>query len=280
MRAGDEPAAEQAWDRAIRTLQEDRRLPMPPRTEEAIRHDQRRIAHLRATDPGGSWVAETDGRIVGLAQAHIRGGVWVLALLGVVPDFQDHGIGRELLDRALAYGDPSLPGAIFSSPDPRALHRYVTAGFDLHPTAAAFGPVRRAVEAPAGIRVGTAADLAQVNAVDRTVRGSERQADIEYLLSVGAQLLIDPDGGHAAVRGGRVATLSAVNEAIGTGLLLAAFSRCSPGDEVGVSWITAEQGWAVRAAVSAGVTVEVHGAIMMRGPWQPALPYLANGAFG
>lgn len=225
-------------------------------------------------------MAEADGQIVGIAQAHIRGGVWVLATLGVVPRFQDQGIGRELLDRVLAYGDPSLPGAIFSSPDPRALHRYVTAGFDLHPTAVANGPIRRDLEMPVGIQVGTAADLPHVNTVDRTVRGSDRQADIEYLLSVGAQLLIDPDGGYAAVRGGRVATLSGVSEFITTRLLLAAFSRCPPNDLVGVNWITAEQGWAVRAAASAGVTVEVQGAIMMRGPWQPTLPYLANGVFG
>jgi hypothetical protein len=156
----------------------------------------------------------------------------------------------------------------------------VAAGFDLHPTAAAYGPVRKDVEMPVGIRVGTAADLPHVNTVDRAVRGSDRQADIEYLLSLGSQLLIDPDGGYAAVRGGRVATLSGVSESIATRLLLAAFSRCPPGDMAGVNWITAEQGWAVRAAVSAAVTVEVHGAIMMRGPWQPALPYLANGAFG
>ena len=42
-----------------------------------------RIRHLLSTDPGGSWVAESDGRVEGVgAGAHPRGGLGLLALRG------------------------------------------------------------------------------------------------------------------------------------------------------------------------------------------------------
>jgi hypothetical protein len=39
-----------------------------------------------------------------------------------------------------------------------------------------------------------------------------------------------------------------------------------------VSWITADQLWAVRAVAEAGVPIRVHESIMMRGSWRPTLP--------
>ena len=45
--------------------------------EEAVRaaRQHARIRHLLETDPGGSWVAEHDGRVAGVALALIREGV-------------------------------------------------------------------------------------------------------------------------------------------------------------------------------------------------------------
>ena len=65
-----------------------------------------RIRRLIATDPGGAWVAETpDGALAGAALALVREGLWGLSLLVVDPGRQSAGVGRALLDRALAYGD-------------------------------------------------------------------------------------------------------------------------------------------------------------------------------
>jgi GNAT superfamily N-acetyltransferase len=63
-----------------------------------------RVGRPLATDPGGSWVAERDGRIVGVATAIVREGVWGLSLLVVRPEAQSAGAGRELLARAYTYG--------------------------------------------------------------------------------------------------------------------------------------------------------------------------------
>ena len=43
----------------------------------------RRVAHLQRTDPGGAWVADAEGEIVGIALALVREGIWGLSLFAV-----------------------------------------------------------------------------------------------------------------------------------------------------------------------------------------------------
>jgi len=280
MRADDVPHAERMWDHAYRTLLVENHLPTAERTPEFVEMHQRRMQHLRGTDPLGSWVAEAHGEVVAVAQAHLRGDRFVLATLGVRPDLQERGLGRELLARTLDFGRVAPLGAIFSSPDPRAIHRYSTAGFELHPTVVAFGPARKVTAAPYGIAVGSERDLDRVDAVDREVRGSMRTDDIRFTLTNGFDLLVDGERGYAVVRTGTVAMLAARDEESATRLLTAAIARCPHGDPVNVSWITSRQQWAVRALVKSGVPLFVHEAVMIRGPWEPQQPYLASGIFG
>jgi len=56
-------------------------------------------------DPGGLWIAEQDGQMVGSAFGWCCERLWFLAELFIAPDLQGHGIGRELLSRALAHAD-------------------------------------------------------------------------------------------------------------------------------------------------------------------------------
>ena len=120
-----------------------------------------RFSHLIETDPGGAWVAEEDGRVIGAALAIDREGVWGLSLLVVLPDHQSSGIGRALLERTLEYAGGGRRGAIIlASPDHRALRAYARAGFEMHPCmdaqgrpnvkrAAARRPRRRRARPPA-----------------------------------------------------------------------------------------------------------------------------------
>jgi len=156
----------------------------------------------------------------------------------------------------------------------------VSAGFELHPTAVAYGPVRKSLDMHPGVRKGSIDDSSYANEIDRSVRGADRGTDVEFQLSIGYQLLVDDEGGYAVVWEGRIAMLSALDEGIATRLLLSAIAQCPSGATVDVSWITAEQQWAVRAVASAGVPIRIHEAIMMRNKWQPQLPYLPNGIFG
>ncbi len=86
----------------------------PPRPELALI----RINQLIDRDPGGAWVTERDGELVGAALAIDRDGLWGLSLLIVDPEHQSAGLGRELLQRSLEYADGGRRGAIIlASPD-------------------------------------------------------------------------------------------------------------------------------------------------------------------
>jgi GNAT superfamily N-acetyltransferase len=56
-------------------------------------------------DPGGFWVAENDGDLVGAAFSWSCGDLWFLAELFVSPTMQGSGLGRELLQRTLRHAD-------------------------------------------------------------------------------------------------------------------------------------------------------------------------------
>ncbi|WP_300599486.1 GNAT family N-acetyltransferase, partial [uncultured Nocardioides sp.] len=59
-----------------------------------------RTSSLLATDGPGCWVADLDGRTVGMATSLRRETLWALATFAVLPDAQG-GVGRPLLEAAL-----------------------------------------------------------------------------------------------------------------------------------------------------------------------------------
>src|SRR5829696_1242757 len=130
------------------------RLHEPPSPPQPLEAALIRIRQLFASDPGGAWVAEEGGRVVGAALALDREGVWGLSLLVVLPDHQSSGIGRALLERSLEYAGGGRRGAIIlASPDHRALRAYARAGFDMHPCMDAQGRPNVKVPPP-GVRDG------------------------------------------------------------------------------------------------------------------------------
>jgi GNAT superfamily N-acetyltransferase len=83
-----------------------------------------------ASDPDGYFCAVEDGRIRGMVSALVRGPVWYLSMFFVLPGDQGRGLGRALLERALAYGEArgvEVRGTL-ATLDPRAQARYVMAG--------------------------------------------------------------------------------------------------------------------------------------------------------
>ena len=255
------------------------RLHEPPSPPPPLMPAIVRIQQLLERDPGGAWVAEEAGRVVGAALALDREGIWGLSLLVVLPGHQSSGLGRALLERSLEYAGGGERGAIIlASPDSRALRAYARAGFEAHPCLRATG-VPAVAEAPGSVRDGDESDLPLAEAVDRAVRGAPHGSDLEAFLRSHSRLLVYPERGYAVLGGGGIRVLAALDDEAARDLLLAALAASPPGEEAEVEWITATQQWAVAPVLDAGLLLKPSGAVFVRGDVGPFRPYLPSGAY-
>ena len=261
--------------------------PVPEVTAATVERQRGRFRHFLTHDPAGSWVAVSDGAVVGAALALRRDGLWGLSLLAVDPDAQSRGIGRALLEASLTYADGADTAVILSSRDPRAIRRYAAAGFALHPQVRAEGPLDRALLPPPDPRVreGGSGEAGRVDgewadAVDRQVRGAARGPD-HQLLSGMAQMYVVDDAsgrGYAYLRNdGRIVTVAATDDDIATALLWRCLADC-PGDERTIDHVNGEQQWAIRVAVQARLSLQPSGPVFWRGRTPPP-SYLPDGAY-
>jgi GNAT superfamily N-acetyltransferase len=254
-----------------------RRMGLPEEPPASIAFGRLRVGRPLATDPGGSWVAERDGRIIGAATAIVREGVWGLSLLVVRPEAQSEGAGRELLARAFAYGNGARGHVILASADSRALRAYARLGLELHPTLTARGRAR--AEPVPELRPGTADDLPLTEAVDRAVRGAAHGEDILALVESAGRLFVLPDRGYAILRGGAIRLLAAFDEESAAMLLRGCFALAD-GEESAVRWLSGAQQWAVLPCVEAGLDLYGDGgAVFLGGDVGPFAPYLPSGAY-
>lgn len=99
-------AADDLLRRAGQTPSEQQSLPH----ERVIRFRHACIAH----DPDRFWVAESDTEIIGAAIAVLRGDVWYLGALHVVPGHQGTGVGSELLRRSLTGTRPDTARTVLT----------------------------------------------------------------------------------------------------------------------------------------------------------------------
>ena len=287
MTEADVPGAVAAFDSGFLAMRARYGLPVTAGSLQNDRRRQNRTRHFLRTDPGGSWVADDDGVIVGMSQSFVREGYWVLSQLGTVPGRQGRGLGRELLGLAHGHGDPHSPGTIQCSRDPKAMALYSNFGFSLYPVVAGWGPVRPgAVQRPAqvaryeGERV-TQAQLDVVTTIDRSVRGSARTDDLKMMLSdEGTRLLLHDDQAYAVAKDDRIVTLGAHNEASATLVLRAMLADAPEGETVEINWLTAAQQWAITVLIHAGVELQPYGPVMVRGMPGPPSPYIPSGGYG
>jgi GNAT superfamily N-acetyltransferase len=87
----------------------------------------RAYGHIARTGIFRVAVAESDGRIVALACAIVRGPWWFLSSFWALPGLQGRGIGGPLLDEAMRQGERAGARVFFtwSSVDPRAMATYL-----------------------------------------------------------------------------------------------------------------------------------------------------------
>lgn len=250
--------------------------------EEQRARGVRRIGGLLETDPGGCWVAEADGAVVGCAVSMVREGLWGLSLFGLEPGHQGQGLGARLLTAALGHAEGARGALIAATTDPRALRRYHRAGFRALPCLAASGQVN-ASRIPDGLRSRPGdleGDGALLDRVSRHVRGAAHaRGDLEVALANGYRLLVCDDRGWALERDGSPGLVAALDDDAATDLLWSCLAAARPGQFVHVDFVGTGNDWALAAALDAGLSITTEGPMFARGEVGPLRPYLPSGAY-
>lgn len=272
-------SVDEVWRAAIVPLMSDGATPTPRRKERDEWADLTRFHHFITTDPNGVFVATDDSKIVGICQSSRRGTSFLLSRLGVAPDYQDRGIGRELLSMALAYACNTDEQFIFTSRDPRAIHTYVREGFTLHPCIQLVGRARDA-QISRSIRLGSSKDIDLMDEIDQTKRGLSRREDLQLWFDLDTKVLIDDEGGYLLFADNRLFTICACSTEIAKRLLSCALSGAFDHPPLEARWIVKEQQWAITAAMQSGASISVNGAVLTRNVEHFVVPYLPNASLG
>ena len=256
---------------------------VPGEEHPALARFSARAAHLLATDPQGSFIAERDGRVAGVAMSLMREDVWGLSLFAVTAEIQGVGVGRALLDATLRSGeDRGAQGwIIMSTAHPGALRRYASTGFDLHPAVDAGGvpDLRRTPDAAALTVDAGAGGIPLADALWREVRGASNAVDIPAMLAAGARLLAVEDRAVVVAREAHVWALAARDDEAATLALWGALTSGPPGATVSIDCLTGAQQWAFRVCTDARLDLTPHGPLLTRGALGPLTPYVPSGAY-
>jgi GNAT superfamily N-acetyltransferase len=240
-----------------------------------------RTRHLVGTDPGGCWVAERSGKILGFSVSMVRESLWILASYAVVPEQQGHGIGQHLLAASLHHGRGCLRAMLCAGGDPAAVRRYRLAGFDLHPHMLGYGAVPRAsLPLVRHVRDGDSTDFDLLNSLDRRTRGAAHLGDHDFLLATHRLIVSDrPAGsGYAYVNHcGEPVVVAATTRRTASALVWEALAGSDPAKAITIGHITANNAWLIDVALAAQLSIHQSGYLGVRHVAPPA-PYVPHAA--
>jgi GNAT superfamily N-acetyltransferase len=239
-----------------------------------------RIRHLLDTDPGGSWVAEQEGRVVGVGLALIREGVWGFSLFAVAQELQGSGVGRELFARCWEYGAGARGHLVLSSTNSQAMGIYARTGLPIRPCVAAAGipDLSRAPSVDGVVDAGEAG-IALADAIGRELRGAGHGRDLPVPMAHGARLLVFEDRAFALARASNVILLGARDEQAAQCMLWGLFVSGPAGATVNVDFLTAGQDWALPVCLDARLMLSPDGPMFAGGALGPLAPYIPSGAY-
>ena len=147
------------------------------------------FAHWLATDPGGAWVAELDGEVVGLNFNHARGQSAWIGPLAMKPGVQLKGGGRVLCEKGIEYLESQgchTIGLDTYANNPVSVSLYLKLGFEIaggtlvlkRETTSAFPPFG----SPLRVENASPEDLRRLAQLDESYSGFGRDADLLFAL--------------------------------------------------------------------------------------------------
>lgn len=237
--------------------------------------DWQRCLHLQ---PDGCFVAERDGVAVGTVTTCIFGPIAWIAMVLVDAAFRGQGIGRTLLDRALAFLDCRGVSTMRLDATPLGRPLYEKRGFVEEYTLTRFEGVARHVGFPANPRDKLAVAAMRpehqerVIRFDRQVTGTDRakllrhlysEAPVEWMLAIRGEELLGFSAARAGSRAWQIGPCLATAEA-GRLLLADALARRA-GQRVFLD-VPAENRAAVAAVTEAALVPQRPLYRMCRGP--------------
>jgi GNAT superfamily N-acetyltransferase len=142
------------------------------------------------TDPKLSWIAIEDGRPIGFSVGFVRGDLWFLSDLFVLPEAQGKGVGAELLKRCLEGGldHGARIRAVASSHDNSARVLYIRAGMaPRFPLMTLQGRARALIDLPAATAKvmqveASRTSIRKLGDLDETIWGQRRDAQHRFWL--------------------------------------------------------------------------------------------------
>jgi ribosomal protein S18 acetylase RimI-like enzyme len=145
------------------------------------------FAGFYAHDPAGCFLAEAEGQRIGICVATNYGAAGFVGELIVVPERRGQGVGRRLLERAIAYLHGRGTQSIFLDGVTAAVPLYERLGFrkvcrSLRFAGAIVGRV------PTGVRSMRHDDLETVSQIDRQAFGADRTFFLKRRLSLYPEL--------------------------------------------------------------------------------------------
>ena len=150
-----------------------RGLPKTPRNPMPL---LRLFDYIVQDSPGRGWLAERDGRALGFGICAQRDDMTFLSFLFVRPDDQASGLGRALLERAMANSDYRAVCIFSAQPIAAALY----AQYGMVPRVPLFMFSGKPMDAPralpAGLEIGPVS-IEEVAGLDQEVTGLTRSAD-------------------------------------------------------------------------------------------------------
>lgn len=177
--------------------------------------------HVLQGDPGCCWLAELDGDPVGYATGWVRGRMWYLANLFVLPRLHDRGVGREVLRLSMEAGRRQGAGvfAVVASSYRSAQALYLRAGMAARMPVYVMGGPAAALRSLPSRRRGwdrptpAAEWMERLRDIDREVWAGPRDADHRFWLERAVPFALQDRGrllGYAYARqDGRIGPVAA-----------------------------------------------------------------------